>query len=85
MPNKKAWIASGITHAGREQVAEKLRRCNVLREFAEAVRAVAVEEVGAADAGPKVTRWLAWAERVAGRKHPLGRLRRSEAGRRRPR
>jgi hypothetical protein len=67
------------------QVAERWKRCALLREFAEAVRAVAVEEVGAADADPKVARWLAWAERVAEKHDPLVRFRRSAPGRRRPR
>jgi hypothetical protein len=73
----------------REEVlfrtAERWRRCDLLRQFAEAVRQVAVEEIGSPDADPKIARWLVWAERVAERQDPLVRLRRSGTGRRRPR
>ena len=73
----------------REEVlfrtAERWRRCDLLRQFAEAVRQVAVEEIGSPDADPKITRWLVWAERVAERQDPLVRLRRSGTGRRKPR
>ena len=67
------------------QVAERWKRCSLLREFAEAVRAVAVKEVGAADADPKEARWLARAARCADRHDPLVEFRRSAPGRRRPR
>lgn len=67
------------------RTAERWRRCDLLRQFAEAVRQVAVEEIGSPDADPKIARWLAWAERVADRHDPLVRLRRSAPGRRRSR
>lgn len=66
------------------QVAERWRRVETLRGFMEAVRQVAVEEVGAVEADPKIERWLAWAGRVAERHDPLMGLRRSSP-RRRPR
>ena len=67
------------------QVADRWRRCETLRGFMEAVRQVAVEEVGSAEADPKIAKWLAWAGRVAERHDPLTRLRGSAPGRRRPR
>lgn len=48
----------------------------------EAVRAVAVDEVGGAANDPKIVKWLAWAGRVAERQDPLVRLRGSSPRRR---
>ncbi len=47
-----------------------------------AVRAVAAEEVGAAETDPKIARWLVWAEKVADRHDPLVGLRGSSPRRR---
>ena len=69
--------ASGATLEALFQVADRWRRCETLRGFVEAVRQGAVEEVGSAEADPKIVRWLAWAERGAARQGPPTRLRRS--------
>lgn len=66
------------------RVAERWQRCETLRGYMEAVRKVADEEVGGAEADPKIARWLVWAGRVAERHDPLERLRKSSP-RRRPR
>jgi hypothetical protein len=66
------------------RVAKRWQRSSLLREFAAAVRAVAAEEVGAAETDSKIARWLVWAEKVADCHDPLVRLRRSSPGRRRP-
>lgn len=67
------------------QLADRWQRCQTLRGFIEAVRQVAVEEVGSPQADPQIATWLAWARRVAYRHDPLTGLRRSSPGRRRPR
>lgn len=59
------------------QLADRWQRCTNLRGLIDAVRQVAVEEVGAADANPGLSRWLAWAGRVAERHDPLTGLRQS--------
>jgi hypothetical protein len=66
------------------EAAEQWRRAETLRAFAQAVRQVATQEVGAADADQKIVRWLVWAGRVADRHDPLVRRRKSAPGRRRP-
>lgn len=64
------------------RVAERWQRCETLRGYMEAVRKVADEEVGGAEADPKIARWLVWAGRVAERHDPLERLRKSSPRRR---
>jgi hypothetical protein len=64
------------------QLADRWQRCTTLRVFIEAVRQVAVEEVGSPEADPQIATWLAWAGRVAHRHDPLTGLRRSSPARR---
>lgn len=64
------------------QLADRWQRCKTLRGFIEAVRQVAVEEVGSPGADPQIATWLAWAGRVAYRHDPLVGLRESSPTRR---
>jgi hypothetical protein len=64
------------------QLADRWQQCKTLRGFIEAVRQVAVEEVGSPEADPQIATWLAWAGRVAHRHDPLTGMRASSPKRR---